>query len=108
MDFSLTDGYNMYLTCVATVNISLYVDMRWNGKGLEQSPWVKQANITREGSHIERKLVFKPWLDSQAGEYTCTVNINDDKIKYTVKKFFIVGGKLFYCPIDVYIDQLNA
>ena len=92
MDFSLTDGYRMYLTCVASVNSSHRVDMRWSGKGLGQSLWVRQARVTREGDHIERKLFFKPWLDSQAGEYTCNLNVQDNKSKYTVKKIFTIGG----------------
>ena len=94
MDFSLTDGYRMYLTCAASVNNShdVQVDMRWSGKGLGQSHWVKQAHITRERGHIERKLFFKPWLDSQAGEYTCNLYVKDNKSKYTVKKIFTVGG----------------
>ena len=92
MDFSLTDGYRMYLTCVASVNSSHHVDMRWSGKGLGQSLWVRQAHVTRERGHIERKLFFKPWLDSQAGEYTCNLNVQDNKSKYAIKKIFTIGG----------------
>ena len=66
--------------------------MRWSGKGLGQSLWVQQSCVTREGDHIERKLFFKPWLDLQAGEYTCNLDVQDNKSKYAAKKTFTVGG----------------
>ena len=95
MDTSQTDGYRMYLKCSASVNNYHHVDMRWSGRGLQQSLWVRQAHVTRQEGYIERKLFFKPWLDLHAGEYTCNLNVRDDKSKlFTVKKSIIVNGKL--------------
>ena len=95
MDFSQTDGYRMYLKCVVSVNSNHRVDMRWSGRGLQQSLWARQAHVTRQGGCIERKLFFKPWLDFHAGEYTCNLNISDNNSKFvTVKKTIIVSGKV--------------
>ena len=100
MDFSLIDGYRMHLTCMASISnkyLTSYVDMTWSGMGLQQSLWVEQSGSKKEEGYIERKLLFEPWLDLHAGEYTCKLVIkdkgkmNDD---FVVDKPFVVTGKL--------------
>ena len=79
---SLTDALTMSLTCTATCNctvekdnttisnISQY-DMKWSGMNLEHSLWIEQSHVIKEGDVIERKLFFKLWLGSHAGDYFC-------------------------------------
>ena len=72
-ELAITDALRMSLTCTATVgkdNLARY-DMRWSGMDLEHSLWIQQLHVTKEGDNIERKLIFKSWLDSLVGEYTC-------------------------------------
>ena len=103
MDESRTDGFRMYLRCVAAVNSDHHVDMRWSGDGLQQqSHWVRQTHVTRQGGYVERKLSFNPWLDSHAGEYTCNLNVND---KFTVKKTIVVSSTL---PYNLYIHTYTV
>jgi len=69
----------MCLTCTASVINGTNVDMRWSGKGLKQSLWVKQLQVTTQRNHIARELCFRPWLDLHAGKYTCYVDVKDTK-----------------------------
>jgi len=96
MESSLTDGYKMCLTCVASISsnkLTNYVaDMKWSGVGLQQqSLWVHQYHTKIQDDRIERKLLFNPWLDSHAGEYTCHLVIKNNSI-LTVKKSIMVRG----------------
>ena len=101
MEISITDALRMTLTCTATVGndkLAQY-DMRWSGMDLEHSLWIAQSHVTKQGNDIERKLFFKPWLDSLAGEYTChLVTKNHPHAKTYHKSFVISGtyGTIFY------------
>ena len=94
----MPDGYRMYLTCAASVNINLTdkVVMTWSGMGLQQSLWVSRSHVTKQEGYIERKLFFKPWLDMHAGEYTCNLKIKGSSPKFTVKKAIMVTGKVVF------------
>lgn len=100
METSLVDGYNMCLTCMASVvkdNVTHDVNMRWSGAGLQQSLWVNQLQIVRGGNCIVRKLCFTPWLSSHAGEYTCHVDLeNGHNLGLTRSKTFTINGMPLY------------
>ena len=94
---ALPDGYRKYLVCVASVgskNTTHPVDIHWSGVGLHKhSLWATQSHVTKKEGYIERKLLFKPWLSSHAGMYTCSVVVKDqNNVKSTVKKQITVGG----------------
>ena len=79
MELSITDALRMSLKCTATVgknNLAKY-DMTWSGMDLEHSLWIKQSHVTKQGDNIERTLLFMPWLNSHAGEYTCYLVIRN-------------------------------
>ena len=85
------------LTCVALIhvdNVTLYhIDLRWDGKGLQQSLWVKQPNATQEKGCIARQLKFDPSLETNAGAYTCNLIIKDnDGSIFKMNKTVLVKG----------------
>ena len=98
VDVSLTDALTMSLTCTATCNCTIekdnmtlsnvsQYDMKWSGMDLEHSLWIEQSHVIKEGDIIERKLFFKPWLGSHAGDYFCHLmkkNYSHVKTKKTV------------------------
>ena len=101
MEVSLVDGYTMCMNCMASIikdNNSTYdVDMRWNGISLQQqSLWVNQLPVVMHRHCVVRKLCFSPWLDSQAGEYTCHVVVvvvkDDGNFTLTMNKTTTVKG----------------
>ena len=85
------------LTCVASIhidNVTLYhIDLRWDGKGLQQSLWVKQQNATQQKGCIARQLELAPSLETNAGVYTCYLIIkdNDDSV-FKMNKTILVKG----------------
>lgn len=86
----------MRLTCKATVmknNLNQYT-MKWSGKNLEQSVWITQSEVIKQGNNIKRYLTFKPWLDSHKGKYTCHLIMKDHPL--VVKSFLISGMLLAY------------
>ena len=100
MGISMIDGYRMHLTCAVSLSnddLTPYIDMTWSGLGLLQSLWVQQSNVKKYNAYIERKLLFEPWLDLHAGEYTCNLAVKDiDNMNNTfvVNRPFVVSGKL--------------
>ena len=96
IDGSLIDGFKLYLKCVAKVDLTYFVDMRWNSKHWMPTVWMQQSPIIKWKYHnsVERTLLFNPWLDSQAGEYTCHVTVKvNDSFSYMVNKTKVVSGK---------------
>ena len=94
MEISIPDALRMTLTCTATVGkdkLAQY-DMRWSGMDLEHSLWIVQSHVKKEGDDIERKLFFKPWLDSLAGEYTCNLVMKNHPHAKTYNKSFKISG----------------
>ena len=101
MEFSINgvliiDALVMSLKCTATVgknNLAKY-DMTWSGMDLEHSLWIKQSHVTKQGDNIERTLLFMPWLNSHAGEYTCHLVIRNypDIIMMHNKSYVIQGN----------------
>ena len=96
IDFSLTDALKMTLTCKAIVgkNNSIWYDMRWSGMNTKLSVWMEQSHVAKKGDNVERRLIFRPWLDLLAGEYTCHLiekNHNNAKI---YNKSFVISGML--------------
>ena len=96
MEIPLIDGYTMCVTCMASVtkdNSSYHVNMGWSGIGLQQSLWVNQREAVKYRNCIVRKLCFSPWLNSQAGEYTCYLTMEgDDNFRFAVNKSVTVYG----------------
>ena len=103
-ELSITDALKMSLTCTATVgknNLARY-DMRWDGMDLEHSFWIQQSHVVKQGDNIERKLFFKPWLDSLAGQYTChLVRKNRPHAKVYNESFVISGMSMIYFYIVI-------
>ena len=97
MEMPLTDGYTMCVICMASVtrgNSSYHVKMKWSGVGLRYSLWVNQLEAERHKNCIVRKLCFSPWLDSQAGEYTCRVTVKDGhNFRLKKNKIITINGK---------------
>ena len=93
-ELSITDGLRMSLSCTATVgknNLARY-DMRWTSMDLEHSLWIEQSHVNKQGDNVERKLLFKPWLDSLAGEYTCHLFMKNHPHATTYNKTFMITG----------------
>ena len=93
-EFSLTDALMMSLTCTVTVgqnNSDLY-DIRWNGTALKYSLWIQQSDVSKYGDNIEKKLVFKPWLNSFAGEYTCHLFKKNNLHSVLYNKSYVISG----------------
>ena len=93
-ELSITDGLRMTLTCTTTVgknNLARY-DMRWTGMDLEHSLWIEQLHVTKQGGEIERKLFFRPWLDSLAGQYTCHLFMRNHPHATVYNKTFAISG----------------
>ena len=93
-ELSLTDALMMSLTCTVTVgqnNSDLY-DIRWNGMALKHSSWIHQSNVSKYGDNIEKKLVFEPWLNSFAGEYTCHLFKKNNLHSVLYNKNYVISG----------------
>ena len=71
-------------------NVNQYT-MKWSGDDLGHSLWISQSEVRKQGNNIERDLIFKPWLDSHKGEYTCHLVIKDQVVH---KKSFVISGML--------------
>ena len=95
-ELAITDALRMSYTCTATVgkkNLAHY-DMRWSGMDLEHSLWIEQSNVhvSKNGDSIERRLLFRPWLDSLAGEYTCHLFMKNHPHATMYNKSFVISG----------------
>jgi len=78
-------------------NLTYHIDMSWSGKGLK-SLWISQLQVLKQGKWTMRKLYFRPWLDSHAGNYTCHANVKDtDNSELIVNKTFTVNG--IHCKV---------
>lgn len=110
-ELSITDALRMSLTCIAIVgenNLTRY-NMKWSGMDLENSLWIEQSHVTKQGDNIERKLLFKPWLDSLAGEYTChIVAKNHPQGNMHSKSFVITGMSLLYFCSRLFSQGVNV
>ena len=93
-EFSLTDALMMSLTCTVTVgkNISDLYDIRWNGTALKHSLWIQQSDVSKHGDNIEKKLIFEPWLNSFAGEYTCHLFKKNNLHSVLYNKSYVISG----------------
>ena len=95
-EFSLTDALMMSLTCTVTVgqnNSDLY-DIRWNGMALKRhSLLIQQSHVSKYGDNIKKKLIFKPWLNSLAGEYTCHLFKKNNLHSVLYNKSYVISGK---------------
>ena len=96
IDFALTDALKMTLTCKATVgkNNSLWYDMRWSGMNTKLSLWMEQSHVAKKGDNVERRLIFRPWLDSLAGEYICHLIEKNHCNTKVYNKSFVISGML--------------
>ena len=106
---SLTDALTMSLTCTVTCNctveknnviisnISQY-DVEWSGMDLKHSLWIEQSDVIMERDIIKRKLFFKPWLASHAGDYFCHLMKNQSHVK---TKKTVASGMLFSFPATI-------
>ena len=73
----LVDGMELSLLCIAAFDKQFnltysIVDMHWTGK---KSLWIYHPAIIKQEDRYQRELHFRPWLDLNAGEYTCHVVI---------------------------------
>ena len=99
IDFSLTDALKTTLTCKAIVgkNNSMWYDMRWSGMNTKLSLWMEQSHVAKKGDNVERRLIFRPWLDLLSGEYTChLIEKNHNNAKMYNKSFVISGMLLVF------------
>ena len=93
-ELSITDSLRMSLTCIASVgqnNLSRF-DIGWSGMDLEHSLWLEQSHVTKHGENIEKKLFFKPWLYSLAGEYTCHLFKKNHPHSILYSKSYVISG----------------
>ena len=96
MEFSITDALRMSLNCTATVGkdkLAQY-DMRWSGMDLEHSLWIAQSHVIKQGDNIEKKITFRPWLDSVAGKYTCHLVTRKRPQQQVFNQSFVISGML--------------
>ena len=70
---------------------------------LEHSLWIGQSHVNKQGDDIERKLFFRPWLDSVAGEYTCHVFMKNHPHATTYNKTFVITGMWAYIRTYDYV-----
>jgi len=93
-EFSIIDALRTSLKCTATVgkNNLVRYDMKWSGVRSEHSLWIQQSHVTKKGDDIERSLIFKPWLDSLAGEYTCHLVLKNHPSAMMHNKSFTISG----------------
>ena len=94
MDISLIDGYKMNLVCTVSTNIETNVAIHWRGVG-PKSMWVHQSSVSQKANKYSRQLLFRPWLDVHAGEYTCMVMMDDTQCK--VEKSISVESTFCMC-----------
>ena len=65
--------------------------MYWTGKN---NLWTQQKGVIKWKDRCERELHFKPWLDLNAGEYTCHEVIKAaDNCIYVINKTVEVKSK---------------
>ena len=67
------------------------VDMHWTGK---KSLWIYHPAIIKQEDRYQRELHFRPWLELNAGEYTCHVVIRTaDNHIHVINKTIEVKSK---------------
>ena len=92
----MVDGIGLFLKCLAEFDSQLnltysFVDMYWTGK---KTLWTQQKDVIIQKVRYQRELRFKPWLDLNAGEYTCHVVIRAaDNCIHTISKTIEVKSK---------------
>ena len=78
----VVDGIKLQLTCKAIVKNGheaiTFDAIDWTGGSVRKSLWVKLGRSTKTENSIERAVLFKPWLESHAGMYTCHLVIKDN------------------------------
>ena len=76
----LVDGTPIKLTCIAfrDENYSVYnfADVGWTGG--KYSLWMTHSKIRRNYKYIQRTVIFRPYLEYHAGEYTCHLTVKDE------------------------------
>ena len=92
----LVDGMELSLMCIAEFDKQFnltysIVDMHWTGK---KSLWIYHPAIIKQEDRYQRELHFRPWLELNAGEYTCHVVIKSaDNHIYVINKTIEVKSK---------------
>ena len=92
----LVDGLELSLMCIAAFdgqfNLTYsIVDMHWTGKN---SLWTNHATVIKQKDRYQRELHFRPWLELNAGEYTCHVVIRTaDNHIHVINKTIEVKSK---------------
>ena len=79
----IVDAIKLQLTCEATVKNGheaiTFDAINWTGGGVRKSLWVQLINVKKKTKNrIERAVLFRPWLESHAGMYTCHLVIKDN------------------------------
>ena len=92
----MVDGIGLFVRCIVEFDSQLnltysFVDIYWTGK---KTLWMQQKDVIKQKDTYERELRFKPWLDLNAGEYTCHVVIRatDNQI-HVINKSIEVKSK---------------
>ena len=92
----LVDGMELSLMCIAVFDKQFnltysIVDMHWTGK---KSLWIYHPATIKQEDRYQRELHFRPWLDLNAGEYTCHVVIKSaDNHIHVINKTIEVKSK---------------
>ena len=92
----LVDGMELSLMCIVTFDMQInltysIVDIYWTGK---KSLWTYHTAIMKQKNRYQRELHFRPWLELNAGEYTCHVVIKAaDNHIYVINKTIEVKSK---------------
>ena len=96
------DYINMKLTCKAIVKSGhgsvSFVAIKLTGIGLQNSVWVSESGMTLNRDNAEVHILFKPWLASHAGMYTCHLVAKDQQNRiFIIKKTVEVKSKHYIC-----------
>ena len=95
----IVDAIKLQLTCEAIVKNKheaiTFDAIDWTGGGVRKSLWVQLIGVKKKAKdHIERAVLFKPWLESHAGMYTCHLVIKDEHNSiFMLHKTIEVKGK---------------
>ena len=94
----MVDAIKLQMTCKAIVKNGrkaiTFVAIDWTGGDVHKSAWINLMQVKEAENHIERAVLFKPWLESHAGIYTCHLVIKDEHNSiFMIHKTIEVKGK---------------